>query len=355
MRESMKMRREKLQKAKEKMKKKQAENNEKFQQYIDVRGQLRILYKYHYMEVLRLTFDYNTKSIGQYFEFKEYEAPQQIEEYVVIPRKGKEPEEIKYFNADFEILSPEEGRRYTTWWQDELFKNGSVSSSPEDAYEGLCEGIEMGRPNRTTENGDYHAKILTLYDNEKKAFLVFHESKSKPAPVHFSEVSQEIANIAFFLLSLSHITNIPLLYGISIKDDGYNIEGNGCNFPLSLYCRIEESEKKETFAMPPRDAKNAFEHGVCLLNKDLQHIAYVLGCPVPIYQDNVVLPFEWFQKYEAIIVGEPGPMEKIDNSRDVGIYKNIDTFFLRTTRREIQKFVVDEYFSIENFPITEKK
>ncbi|MDR3549330.1 MAG: hypothetical protein P4M11_13885 [Candidatus Pacebacteria bacterium] len=348
MRESMHLRRQKLEREKEEMKLKQDETNEKFQKYFEIRLQLKQMCKFYYEENLRLV-NTPTKEVGAYFEFKEYEVPQQVEEFVIVPtRNERGQEQVKYFNSDFDALSPDDERR-CDWW----FPGEKAKGSPYD----LPDALDYYDPDRgkTTQDDDYQAKILTLYDDEKKATLLLHDSGAKDAPLFYARISQSVGDVAFFLLSLSHITNIPLLFSINVKEFGYQVEGNSSSYTLAAYEHVKEVVKNgitsSTFVPPSKEEKNNLENAICFLNKDLCHLAYVIGCPATKFQDSRVLPFVLFEDFAHKFTGEPCPLEKIDNSKALNIFKNIDTFLYRTTRRELQKYVVEDYFASDNFPV----
>eukprot|EP00826_Nyctotherus_ovalis_P043146 TRINITY_DN4515_c0_g1_i5.p1 TRINITY_DN4515_c0_g1~~TRINITY_DN4515_c0_g1_i5.p1 ORF type:complete len:349 (-),score=91.78 TRINITY_DN4515_c0_g1_i5:1223-2269(-) len=344
MRESLKQRKGRLAKSKDTMQKKEAETNIKYQRYAELKGKIRTVYIYHYNEMLRLLEIDSTNPLQGCFEFRDDETPKQLEEFVLIPSEEEKSEKFACINLEFEACALECDKRYELYHHDSKRKTVRPDTGIEEEFMSIYRGSELNKVN----SDDYQTKILTFYDDEALSRLHLKEALVGENPLGFAVLSQRITDISFFLLSVSCISNIPLLYNIHIKQDGYCIEGNKRIYRLSLYLPAKGG-KKGTALLFEKD-KKLFERGVCLLNKDLIHLAYVLGCPVPTYQDTSVLPINWFYKYKDQIIGEPLPVDKIDNSDSPKIFKNIDVFLLKAAKREIQKFVVEDYFCADHFP-----
>lgn len=337
MRKSMEKRKSDLNSAISKIDKKKEENNDKFLKYIEIQKIVISLYKYYMKESIHMVICPENISIGKNFEFNEISDPDQIDDFVIVSydNQGKN---IVCMNSDFDVLLPEDAGKYASRFKGITKKGGIKSIEEVEDY----------------KEDEYDAKILAFFDNEKKAILNMKNTKNTKEDIdceNYSKITQSISEISFFLLSLSHITNLPLLYGISVDTGGYIIKGNEILNPLFLYCSMrvkEDSSKKSVSLYLPEDSKKNFEEGVCMLNKNLIHLAYILGCQVPLYQDKNILPLELFTKYAEKISGEPKPEDKIDNSREEGIYKTIKTFLLANMRNEI-KDIKEDYFSVYNF------
>jgi len=344
MRESLKQRKEKLGKSKDLMNKKEVETNKKYKKYREAKSKIRILLKYHYNEALRLMGINNTSSFKGYFEFRDDETPKQLEEFVVIPIKKEKSENLPcgYVNVDFENYPLEYDKKQGSRVNNK--KKGQNPNTGEEEYMSTYKEYEITKIN---ESEDYKTKILTFYDDETRSKLHLKETLTEESFSYLVDLSQRITETLLFLLTISCITNIPLLYSININQDGYCVRGQRNAYRLSLYLppNLNNKEVKSAFN---RDIES-FEHGICLLNKDLIHLSYVLGCPVPKFQDDSILPIEWLYKYREQIIGEPVPVDKIN--KEGKVFKNIDAYLLKSTKREIQKFVVQNYFSAEHFPL----
>ena len=99
-----------------------------------------------------------------------------------------------------------------------------------------------------------------------------------------------------------------------------------------------------------------FENAALLIHKNLMYVAYVLGAKIPKYQDQKSFPIDkildilnmgLYENCSFNYFSFPSPVEKLDNSEDPSIFKNIDLLLLKkkTIQPQNQEILQESQFN----------